>query len=462
MAEQFDVVVVGAGPAGYVAAIRAGQLGLKVCLVEGHSALGGTCLNVGCIPSKAMLESSHRFAMVSHDLASHGVKVGKVELDLATMLARKDKVVSQLTGGIAQLMKKNKVTVKTAWATVKAPGVVALDNGEELGAKNILLAVGSTPVELPFAKFDHEVVIDSTDALSLPKVPEHLIVIGAGVIGLEMGSVWGRLGARVTLVDVAERPLAIMDEDLGAEALKIFQNQGLEFALGAKVQTIEVKGGKARVTVALSDGSEKTLEGDKVLVSVGRRAATAGLGLEAVGVQMDARGVIQIDGHYQTSVSGIYAIGDCVPGPMLAHKGEEEGVAVAEILAGQHGHVNYDTIPSVVYTHPELAGVGLTEVQAAARGPVNVGKFKFVANGRALAVDEAAGFVKVVADAATDEILGVHMIGHNVSELIAEAAVLMEFKASAEDLGRCCHAHPTMSEAVKEAALAVGGRAIHS
>jgi dihydrolipoamide dehydrogenase len=463
MAEQFDVVVIGAGPAGYVCAIRAAQLGLKVALVEKHSALGGTCLNVGCIPSKALLESSHHYHRAGHGLAKHGITVGKVTLDLAAMLARKDAVVKQLTGGIGMLMKKNKVTVKTAWGSVKSAGIVLLDSGEELAAKHIVVAAGSVPVELPFAKFDHTVVVDSTDALAFDKVPQHLIVIGAGVIGLEMGSVWQRLGAKVTVVDIADRPVAIMDEDLGREAQKIFTKQGLEFVLGAKVKAVDVAGGRAKVEVDVG-GKTQTLDGDRVLVAVGRKAATAGMGLAEAGVKMTDRGVIEIDARYQTSVPGIYAIGDCVPGPMLAHKGEEEGVALAEILAGQHGHVNYGVIPGVVYTHPEMASVGLTEAEAIAKfgDGVKVGKFKFIANGRALAVDETDGFVKVIAHGDTDELLGVHMIGHNASELIAEAVMLMEFKGSAEDLGRCVHAHPTMSETVKEAALASAGRAIHS
>lgn len=462
MAEQFDVAVVGAGPAGYVCAIRAAQLGLKVVLVEKREALGGTCLNVGCIPSKALLESSHHYAEAKHGLENHGVKISGVSLDVAAMLARKDAVVKQLTGGIGLLMKKNKVAVKNAWGTLKGQGIVELSSGQDIQAKHIVVAAGSVPVELPFAKYDHDIIIDSTDALALPKVPKHLIVIGGGVIGLEMGSVWNRLGAKVTVVDIADRPVAVMDEDLGKEAQKVFAKQGLEFVMGAKVEKVEIKGKTAQILVQ-RDGKTEVLEGDKVLVSVGRKAATAGMGLAEIGVKMTDRGVIEIDNHYQTSVPGVYAIGDCVPGPMLAHKGEEEGVAVAELIAGQAGHVNYSAIPSVVYTHPEMAGVGLTEAEAVTKfGEVKVGKFKFIANGRALAVDETDGFVKVIAHPTTDELLGVHMIGHNVSEMIGEVAVLMEFKGSAEDLARCVHAHPTMSEAVKEAALAVAGRAIHS
>lgn len=457
----FDLTIIGAGPAGYVAAIRAAQLGLNVCLIEKRPALGGTCLNVGCIPSKALLESSLHYHRAAHDFDKHGIDVGKVKMSVDKMLARKDGVVKQLTGGIGFLMKKNKVTVKNGWGKIVSAGKVSIDDNEIIDTKNILLALGSVPVELPFAKFDHNVIIDSTDALALTKVPEHLIVIGAGVIGLEMGSVWARLGAKVTLVDIAPRPVAVMDDDLGIEAQKLFEKQGLSFQLETKVQKIDVVKGKAKVTVELNDGSTKILEGDKVLVSVGRKAATAGCGLEDAGIAME-RGVIQVDTHYQTSVAGIYAVGDCIPGPMLAHKGEEEGIACTEMLAGQHGHVNYMAIPWVVYTHPEIAGVGLTETQARSRGDVKIGKFAFRANGRALAVDEPDGFVKVIADAKTDDILGVHIIGANASEMIGEAACLMEFRASAEDLARCCHAHPTLSEAVKEAAMAVAGRAIHS
>ena len=463
MAESFEVVVIGAGPAGYVCAIRAAQLGFSVAIVDKRPELGGTCLNVGCIPSKALLESSHKFHEAQHGFAAHGIKVPNVALDMKAMQARKAGVVQQLTSGIGMLMKKNKITVFTATGKVLKAGQVGLSTGETLTAKHIVLATGSTPVELPFAKFDHTVILDSTDALSLPAVPKHLLVIGAGVIGLEMGSVWQRLGAKVTVIDVAERPVAIMDADVGTEALKIFSKQGLMFKLGAKVQSIAVVKGEATVTVQLADGATETLQADKVLVSVGRRPYSAELGLAEAGVQLDAKGCVVTDAHFATNVPGIYAIGDCRPGPMLAHKGEEEGVALAEHLAGQHVHINELAIPWVVYTHPELSGVGLTEAEAQAKfGVVKVGKFKFVANGRALAVGETAGFVKVLAHPETDELLGVHMVGHNASELIAEAAVLLEFKATAEDLARCVHAHPTLSEAVKEAALASQGRALHS
>ncbi len=463
MSDRFDVVVIGAGPAGYVCAIRAAQLGFSVAIVDKRAELGGTCLNVGCIPSKALLESSHKFHEAQHGFAAHGIKVPNVALDMAAMQARKAGVVQQLTSGIGMLMKKNKIAVFTATGKVLKAGQVGLSTGETLTAKHIVLATGSTPVALPFAKFDHTVILDSTDALSLPAVPKHLVVIGAGVIGLEMGSVWQRLGAKVTVIDVAERPVAIMDADVGTEALKIFSKQGLVFKLGAKVQSIAVAKGEATVTVQLADGTTETLQADKVLVSVGRRPYSAELGLAEAGVQLDAKGCVVTDAHFATNVPGIYAIGDCRPGPMLAHKGEEEGVALAEHLAGQHVHINELAIPWVVYTHPELSGVGLTEAEAQAKfGAVKVGKFKFVANGRALAVGETAGFVKVLAHPETDELLGVHMVGHNASELIAEAAVLLEFKATAEDLARCVHAHPNLSEAVKEAALASQGRALHS
>lgn len=457
---SYDLAIIGAGPAGYVAAIRAAQNGLKVALIEGRKALGGTCLNVGCIPSKAMLESSDRYEMAQNSLAGHGVDVSGVKLNLKKMLARKNGVVEQLTGGIAYLMKKNKVTVVEGWAKITGPNTVSVGK-ETVEATHILIAAGSTPVELPFAKFDHKTIIDSTDALELSAVPKHLIVIGAGVIGLEMGSVWRRLGAEVTLLDMAERPLAIMDQDLGKEAQKIMEKQGLKFELGVQVAGIDVKGKTATVTYE-RDGKKQAIKGDKVLVSVGRKANTMDLGLTEVGVKTD-RGVIQVNEKFQTSVPSIYAVGDCAPGPMLAHKGEEEGIACVDMLAGKYGHVNYNCIPWVVYTHPEVAGVGMTEEEVKAKGTAyNVGKFPFMANGRALAVDAAAGFVKIIADKDTDDVLGVHIIGHNASEMISEAAIALEFNASAEDIARTCHAHPTLSEATKEAALAVSGRAIHA
>jgi dihydrolipoamide dehydrogenase len=461
MSYDYDLLIIGAGPAGYVAAIRAAQLGMKTCLVEGNKTLGGTCLNVGCIPSKALLKSSEKYEDAQSHFKEHGIEVGKPSLNLQTMLKRKEAVVAKLTGGIGMLMQKNKVTVEHGWAKLTGPNSVQVGK-KELSATSIILASGSTPVELPFAKFDHKIIVDSTDALAFKSVPKHLVVVGAGVIGLEMGSVWRRLGAKVTLVDIAERPVAIMDQELGTAAHKIFEKQGLTFMLGAGVETIKTTAKGA--TLSIKTGEETTtLKADKVLISVGRRAKTEDLGLAKVGVKTDERGVVQINDHYQTSIPSIYAIGDCAPGPMLAHKGEEEGVACVEHLAGQKPHINYGIIPWVVYTSPEIAGVGLTEEECKAQNvPYTKGKFPFAANGRALALGAGEGFVKILAHKETDEVLGVHIIGPLASELIAEAAVAMEFKASAEDIARTCHAHPTISEVMKEAALAVAKRAIHN
>ncbi|MEC9290906.1 MAG: dihydrolipoyl dehydrogenase [Pseudomonadota bacterium] len=460
--KQYDLVVIGSGPAGYVAAIRAGQLGFKTAIIEKDKTLGGTCLNVGCIPSKALLNSSEKYHEAKHDLAGHGISTSGVKMDVKKMIARKDEVVTKLTGGVAFLMKKNKVDVINGFGSLEGDGVVAVDGKPAVKAEHIIIAAGSTPIELPFAKYDHKVVIDSTDALSLDKVPGKMVVIGAGVIGLEMGSVWSRLGSEVTLVDIAERPVAVMDHDLGKEAEKLFKKQGLNFKMGAKVASVDVKGAKAKVKIEVG-GKEEVLDADKVLVAVGRRAFTESLTLDKAGVAYDERGVIETGHHGQTNVKGVYAIGDCVKGPMLAHKGEEEGVECVERIAGIAGHVNYDCIPWVVYTEPEIAGVGKTEEEAKEGGrAVKVGKFAFRANGRALAVDAEDGFVKIIADKETDKVLGVHIIGKNASEMIAEAAVAMEFSASAEDIARSVHAHPTMSEATKEAALAVDGRALHS
>jgi dihydrolipoamide dehydrogenase len=461
MSYDYDLIIIGAGPAGYVAAIRAAQLGMNTCLIEGNKTLGGTCLNVGCIPSKALLKSSEKYEDAQTHFKEHGIETGKPKLNLKTMLKRKEAVVKQLTGGIAMLMGKNKITVEHGWAKLTGPHGVKVGK-KELSAAHIILASGSTPVELPFAKFDHNIIVDSTDALAFEAVPKHLVVVGAGVIGLEMGSVWRRLGAKVTLVDIAERPVAIMDQELGTAAQKIFEKQGLNFMLGAGVE--EIKTTATGATIKVNVGKETTtLKADKVLISVGRRAKTEELGLEETGVKTDERGVVQVNEHYQTSVPSIYAIGDCAPGPMLAHKGEEEGVACVEHLAGQKPHVNYTVIPWVVYTSPEIAGVGLTEEQCKEQNiPYSKGKFPFAANGRALALGAGEGFAKILAHKETDEVLGVHIIGPLASELVAEAAVAMEFKASAEDIARTCHAHPTISEVVKEAALAVAKRAIHS
>lgn len=458
---SFDLLVIGSGPAGYVAAIRAAQLGMKVGLVEASATLGGTCLNVGCIPSKALLDSSEKYEQALLHFEEHGIGVKSVSLNLQKMLERKDGVVKKLTGGIGMLMQKNKITTITGHGRLTGANSVDVA-GKIYTAKNILLAVGSVPVELPFAKFDGKHIVSSTEALNFESIPRHLIVIGAGVIGLEMGSVWRRLGAEVTLLDVADRILTVMDGELGTEAQKIYTKQGLNFALGCKVSGISTSKSGAVVSYTDSTGATKTLAGDKVLVAVGRRANTHDVGLAAAGVKADARGVIAVNGHYQTNIPSIYAVGDCTPGPMLAHKGEEEGIACVERMAGLAGHVNYDAIPWVVYTAPELASVGLTEEQAKEKGlDYKTGKFRFAANGRALAIAETDGFVKLIADAKTDKLLGAHIIGHNASELIAETAVGMEFHASSEDIARSVHAHPTMSEAIKEAALAVDKRAIH-
>lgn len=463
MSSLFDLIVIGSGPAGYVAAIRAAQLGMKTAIIEKYDTLGGTCLNVGCIPSKALLQSSEKYEEAKTHLASHGIKVGSVEVDVKAMVERKARVVKQLTGGIDGLMKKNKITRFKGWGTIEKAGVVLVDGKEKVEGKNILIAVGSDVVELPFAKFDGKTIISSTEALALHEVPKHMIVIGAGVIGLEMGSVWRRLGSKVTLVDIADRPVAVMDSELGKEAHKIFLKQGLEFELGCKVEEVKTTKTGATVVIANLQGEKKELKGDKVLVSVGRYPNTRKLGLEKVGVKTDTRGFIQVDENYRTSVEGIYAVGDCIPGPMLAHKGSEEGVTCVEKLAGIHAHMNYDVIPNVVYTAPEISSVGKTEEELKAEGiAYKSGRFKYIANGRAIAMGEVEGFVKVLADAKTDKLLGVHILGHNASEMIHEAVMVMEFGGSAEDIARSVHAHPTMSEATKEAALGVSGGMLHS
>jgi dihydrolipoamide dehydrogenase len=460
---QFDLIVIGSGPAGYVAAIRASQLGMKTALIEKSATLGGTCLNVGCIPSKALLDSSEKYEMAAHHFEEHGIHVENVKTDIPKMIQRKQGVVDKMTGGIQFLMKKNKVTVIHGWATIDGSNTVKVDDKEVYEAKNILIAAGSDVIELPFAKFDGQNIISSTEALELQKTPEHLIVIGAGVIGLELGSVWRRLGSKVSVIDVMATPLSVMDGDLGKEAMKLFKKQGLKFFMESKVSAVEAKDGAVNVEFTDKAGKTEKLEGDKVLVAVGRRPNTGGLSLEKADVKTDNRGFIQINNQYQTSCPSIYAIGDCVPGPMLAHKGEEEGVVCVEMLAGQKPHVNYDCIPWVVYTTPEVSGVGKTEEQLKDDGiEYNVGKFSYMANGRAVAMAESDGFVKVLADKKTDKLLGVHMIGHNTSEMIHEAVAIMEFGGSSEDMARMVHAHPTMSEATKEAALAVDGRAIHA
>jgi dihydrolipoamide dehydrogenase len=460
---QFDVVIIGAGPGGYICAIRCAQLGLKTAIVEKDKTLGGTCLNVGCIPSKALLDSSEHFAEAKHGLDVHGVDVGSVKLNLPVMLKRKDKIVSDLTGGIAYLMKKNKVETFFGVGEIKSPTQVEVKGASNvtLTTKNIVLATGSVPVELPFMKFDGKNIVSSTEALKFEKVPEHLIVVGGGAIGLEMGSVWMRLGSKVTVVEFADKICGPMDNQISADLLKILKKQGMEFLLSTKVTGAEVKGKNITVSYeATADGTKGTLEGDKVLVAVGRKPYTQGVGLENAGVKLNERGQIAIDEHYKTSTPGIYAIGDAVPGAMLAHKAEEEGVAIAEILAGKPGHVNYHTVPWVIYTWPEVAGVGHSEEELKAKSiEYNVGSFPFSVNGRAKAMGHTDGRVKILADKKTDIVLGVHIVGPRASDMIAEAVMAMEFTASSEDIARSFHAHPTLSEVMREAALAVDKRA---
>ncbi len=472
MAEQsFDVVVIGGGPGGYVAAIRAAQLGMKVACVEKRGALGGTCLNVGCIPSKAMLTASHHFEAAGHELASFGVKVGKVgkvELDLPGMLNHKEKVVLDNTKGIEFLFKKNKVTYIIGAGEITAPGqitVTANDGGKSnVAASAIIIATGSDVTPLPGIEIDEKTILSSTGALDLDKVPATMAVIGGGVIGLELGTVWRRLGAKVTVVEFLDRILPLNDGEISKAAQKILAKQGFDFKLSTKVTGATKAKGKVTLTLeAAAGGSSETLTVDTVLVAIGRIPYTKGLGLEKVGIAVDKRGFIPVDGNFQTVIPGIFAIGDVIGGAMLAHKAEEEGVALAEILAGQHGHVNYDAIPGVVYTWPEVASVGKTEEQLKTEGVAyKVGKFNFSANGRARSMNETDGFVKILACASTDRVLGAHIIGPNAGDLIAECVMAMEFGASAEDIARTCHAHPTLGEVVKEAALAVDGRAIHS
>jgi dihydrolipoamide dehydrogenase len=467
MAENnFDVVVIGGGPGGYVAAIRAAQLGLKTACVEKRGSLGGTCLNVGCIPSKALLQSSHHFDEANRHFAEHGIKLGKIELDLATMMARKQKVVSDNTKGIEFLFKKHKIAYLVGSGRIVAPGTVEVsgkDGVQSLSAKSIVIATGSEVTPLPGVVIDEAQIVSSTGALELTVVPKHLVVIGAGVIGLELGSVWRRLGAEVTVVEFLDRALPLHDGEISKQMQRILERQGLKFKLGTKVTG--GKTGKEGVILTLEPakgGDTEDLVADVVLVAIGRRPHIEGLGAKEAGVEIDARGFVKVDTHFRTSVPGIYAIGDVIGGVMLAHKAEEEGVALAELLAGQAGHVNYDAIPGVVYTWPEVANVGKTEEQLKADGVAyKVGKFPFTANGRARANGDVDGFVKILADAKTDKVLGCHIIGPAAGDLIAEVVVGMEFSTAAEDLARTSHAHPSLAEAVKEAALAVEGRPIH-
>lgn len=467
MAESFDLTVIGSGPGGYVCAVRAAQLGMKVAVVEKWPTFGGTCLNVGCIPSKALLHASELFEEAAHNFDTLGIDIDGPRLNLPQMLAHKDDVVGSNTAGIEYLFKKNKITSFRGTGSVAAPGkvVVTPDKGDpqEIATKNIVIASGSVSTPLPGIEVDEERVVTSTGALSLEKVPENLLVIGAGVIGLELGSVWARLGAKVTVVEFLDRILPGMDGEVAKQFQRMLVKQGFEFKLGTKVTGIEKtdKGLVAKLEPA-KGGETADLVCDVALVAIGRKPFTEGLGLDAAGVALDERGRVQTDAHYKTNVEGIYAIGDVIAGPMLAHKAEDEGVALAEILAGQAGHVNYDVIPSVVYTSPEIASVGKTEEELKEAGiAYTVGKFPFTANGRAKANLTTQGFVKILADKATDRVLGAHIVSANAGEMIHELAVLMEFSGAAEDLARTCHAHPTMSEAVREAALACGLGAIH-
>jgi len=463
---SFDLIVIGAGPGGYVAAIRAAQLGMKVACVEKDKSLGGTCLNVGCIPSKALLESSELYAKAKSGLAEHGIRAEAVSLDLKKFMERKDQVVRQLTGGIAGLFKKNKITHVLGQATLGPKLGVTVQQGKEkisLQAKNILIATGSAPINIPNVTVDQQRIVDSTGALALAAIPKKLVVIGGGYIGLELGSVYLRLGSEVTVLEALDRIVPGMDKELGKSFQKILEKQGMKFQLATKVEKATPnRSGGVDVTLVDAGGKQQTIAADVVLVAVGRRPYTEGLGLAEAGVKMDERGRIAVDDKFQTSVKGIFAIGDVIAGAMLAHKASEEGIAVVETLAGQAGHVNYRALPSVVYTWPEVASVGLTEEQCAEQKlEVKAYKFPFLANGRAIAMGEKDGFVKLIADKKSDRLLGAHVIGPRASDLIAELVIAMEFSASAEDIARSFHAHPTLAEAVKEAALGLGTGTLH-
>lgn len=463
--KTFDVIVIGSGPGGYVCAIRSAQLGLKTACVEYEATLGGTCLNVGCIPSKAVLQSSEYFAMAEHDFAKHGIKTGKLSFDVQAMLKRKDDIVRQNTNGVAFLFKKNKIEwLKGRGSFVDAQTVKVTDGAgksETYTAKNVVIATGSKPIEIPPAKYDRETIVSSTGALKFSDVPKHLIVVGGGVIGLELGSVWLRLGAKVTVIEALDRILGGMDLELSKGLMKSLQKAGMEFHLGTKLTGTSVAKGQVTAVCQKADGSSFEVKGDKMLVAVGRRPNTEGLNVEALGLTLD-RGRVPVDAHLKTPVQGIWAIGDVVRGAMLAHKAEEEGVAVAETIAGGKGHVNYQVIPGVVYTWPEVASVGLTEEECQTQGlNVNIGRFPFMPNGRAKALGSTEGFVKIIADAKTDRVVGAHILGPYASELISELGLAMEFGASAEDIARTCHAHPTLAEVIKEAALGVDKRSIN-
>ncbi|WP_273726349.1 dihydrolipoyl dehydrogenase [Brucella gallinifaecis] len=466
---SYDVVVIGTGPGGYVAAIKAAQLGLSVAVVEKRKTFGGTCLNVGCIPSKALLHASEVFAEAGHSFDTLGVEISKPKLNLEKMLAHKDATVKSNVTGVEFLFKKNKITPYIGTGKIVAKGKVSVtaEDGsvQEIEAKNIIIATGSDVAGIPGVKvdIDEKVIVSSTGAIAFDKVPERLVVVGGGVIGLELGSVWSRLGSKVTVVEYLDKVLGAMDGEVSKQFQRLLEKQGIAFKLSAKVTGVEKAGKGAKVTFEpVKGGDAEVLEADAVLIATGRRPYTDGLGLAEAGVNVDERGRVAIDSHWRTNVEGIYAIGDVVQGPMLAHKAEDEGIAVAEIIAGQAGHVNFDVIPSVVYTQPEVASVGKTEEELKAAGiEYKIGKFPFTANGRARAMLHTDGFVKILADKATDRVLGAHILGYNAGEMIHELAVLMEFGGSSEDLARTCHAHPTMSEAVRESALATFAKPIH-
>jgi dihydrolipoamide dehydrogenase len=464
-----DLIVIGGGPGGYVAALRAAQLGMRVACIDKRPAFGGTCLNIGCIPSKALLDSTELFHVARTKLAGHGVGVGRLTLDLATMMKRKNQVVKSLTDGVGYLLKKNKVTTYNGTGRLMEPGKVELKRAEgtkeTLEGKNIILATGSEPIELPTLKFDHDHIVNSTDALSFEDVPKHLIVVGGGYIGLELGSVWARLGSKVTVLEFLPRLLPNTDGEIAGMVKKSLEKQGFEFHFDTKVTGTKPAGKHVAVTTSSKNGHEGTFAGDKILVAVGRKPNIEGLGLAEAGVKHDAQiGRVDVDERFQTNVPDVYAIGDLIAGPMLAHKAMEEGVAVAEILVGKPGHVNYDAIPSVIYIWPEVASVGPSEEQLKESGrEYRVGKFPFIASGRARCMDETEGIVKVLADAKTDRVLAVHIFGPRASDMIAEAVAIIEFQGSAEDIARIVHAHPTLSESLAEAARAAwSGSALHA
>ncbi|KAK1291764.1 hypothetical protein QJS10_CPB17g00937 [Acorus calamus] len=465
--EENDVVVIGGGPGGYVAAIKAAQLGLKTTCIEKRGALGGTCLNVGCIPSKALLHSTHMYHEAKHSFPSHGVKFTDVEVDLSAMMAQKDKAVSNLTRGIEGLFKKNKVNYVKGFGKFVSPSEISVDTIEGgstvIKGKNIIIATGSDVKSLPGVAIDEKKIVSSTGALSLAEIPKKLVVIGAGYIGLEMGSVWLRLGSELTVVEFGPNIVPSMDFEIRKQFQRSLEKQGMKFMLSTKVVAVDTSGDEVKLTVEPSSGGEQSILGaDVVLVSAGRVPYTAGLGLDEIGVEMDKAGRVLVNERFTTNVPGVYAIGDVIPGPMLAHKAEEDGVACVEFIAGKHGHVDYDFVPGVVYTHPEVASVGKTEDQVKASGvEYRVGKFPLLANSRAKAIDDAEGLVKIIAEKETDRVLGVHIMSPNAGELIHEPALAMQYGASSEDIARTCHAHPTMSEAVKEAAMATYDKPIH-